>query len=122
MDKIPSMVDAMPQLLAALRAIEGATVDRRWPRSQLDGDTVIITEITNNNTANSVVDSLAFQLDVWCADPDRTDEISVQADAIMTGIGFRRMASPPVSVDDFGYRATKRYSRRVDKRYMRLVD
>ena len=122
MDKIPSMVDAMPQLLTALKAIEGATVDRRWPRSQLDGDTVILTEITNNNTANRVVDSLAFQLDVWCADPDRADEISVQADEIMTGIGLRRTASQPVSIDDFGYRATKRYSRRVDKRYMRLVD
>lgn len=122
MDEVKSMVDAMPQLLTALRAIEGAAVDHRWPRSPMGEDTIILTEITNTNTGIGVVDSLAYQVDAWSDDPDRTEELSRQADGILTGIGFLRSSYTPLSIDGFGYRKSARYSRRVDKRYMRLVD
>lgn len=118
---IESMLDPAPQLLEALRAIDGVTVTERWPMKQPEGDTLVLTEITNANTSIPVVDSLGYQVDVWSDDQDRAREIMLKADAILTGIGFLRSSAGPFSFGN-GFRKTNRYSRRVDKRFMRLID
>lgn len=118
---VESIIDAASQLLAALRAIEGVTVTENWPMKQPEGDTLVLTEITNTNTAIPVVDSLGFQVDVWSDDRDRVREIMLEADTILAGIGFRRSSAEPFSFGS-GFRKTNRYSRKVDKRSGRLID
>lgn len=122
MNEIPSMVDATEQLLEALRAIEGVAVTEQWPRQAISGPLVTVQEISNSNTAVRAVDSLAYQVDVWAEDADTARDLAAQADEIVTGIGLRRTSAQPMVFDGRGNRRTMRYSRKVDKRTLRLID
>ncbi len=121
MTEIASMVSAQAQLLTALRTLE-ATVTEQWPERELVGPTIVVQEISNSHTAVCVVDSLSYQIDVWAEDADTVRELVGQADEIIAGIGFRRTLLAPMTVEGFGRRQTARYSRKVDKRTLRLID
>ena len=97
-----TLVDGRAQVRKALEDMECSvayTVRGRYPRSTQDGVLVTVGEYTNTSTDCSVVDKLSYQIDLWAFGPDeRSDEPT-------------------------GYcRKTFRYGRKVDKRWMRLMD
>lgn len=122
------MVDAVPQLRAALAGMEtetAFTVSEDWPRRFPTGPSITIQEITNSGTYNAVVDELAWQLDLWADSKDVIRILAAGVDRALTGIGLRRTYAGPILWQEDGtvhYRKTFRYGRRVDKRSMRLID
>lgn len=122
------MVDARAQIREALEAIESPMdfrVRGRFPRTKADGVLITVAEITNQSTAISVVDNIAYQIDIWAFDRDTLYELAQGANRAMLGIGFRREYSGPDEgpYDNSGYyRKTMRFGRKVDKRTMRLID
>ena len=121
MSGVPSMVSASEQLLEALRTLE-ATVTEQWPRRELDGPTIVVQEIGNRQTDNPLVDELSYQVDVWAGEADTVRQLVGQADDLLTETGFRRTLLTSLTADGFGRRQTARYSRKVDKRTLRLID
>lgn len=116
------MVDAFPQIKAALEALpDNPKVTATWPRAERRGPLIVVTEIGNSNTNIRVVDQLSYQLDVWADDGDVLRRLCADADAVMADIGFRRTLAQPED-DSNGFLRVFRYSRKVDKRFMRLID
>lgn len=122
-NKYYPMVDAFPQIREALEQLpDSPTVSERWPQKQPDGALIVVTELTNAATSTPVVDELAYQVDVWAEDEGIFRRLCAGVDEALSGIGFlRTLASPPDFYPE-GHRRTFRYSRRVDKRLMRLIN
>ena len=126
MSDYPGMVDAIPQIRQALASLDTTlpyTVSEQWPRTSITGNLITVTEITNASTSWRCVDDLAYQIDVWAAEADAVREPLVN-DALL-GIGFRRTASQPLDRYDKNggyFRKALRFGRKVDKRFMRLID
>lgn len=122
------MVDAVPQIREALSGLEtdiSYTVLSRWPRREDGGNLITVTELTNAQTAVSVVDQLGYQIDVWGQDRDTVRKLSPLVNETLCGMGFRReYAGPAEPYQDPSryFRRTFRYGRKVDKRTMRLID
>ena len=121
MSGVPSMVSASEQLLELLRTLE-ATVTEQWPRRELDGPTIVVQEISNTATDVNVVDSLSYQVDVWAEEADTVRSLFQRVDDVISGMGWKRSFCPSLTRDGFGRRQTARYSRKVDKRTLRLID
>ena len=119
-----SMVSAQAQILTALRGLDelNATVSSQWPGQRLSGPTIVVQEISNTGTSISVVDSLSYQVDVWAEDADTVRSLFQRTDGVLSGMGWIRSFCPAIIRDGFGQRQTARYSRRVDKRFLRLID
>lgn len=121
-------VQATPQireLLAELDTELTYTVSSQWPRAKIKGNLITVTEITNTQTDNPVVDSLAWQIDLWSADLDVIRELSPLVNEALCGLGLRRDYSGQEEYEpgtNGYYRKTFRFGRRVDKRTMRLID
>lgn len=120
------MVDAVPQIRALLEAAETEieySVSATWPRRTPSGNLVTVQEIANNSTGNPCVDVLGYQIDLWSDSQDAIRWLTPALDRQLTGIGLRRNYSGPIlRQGDTHYRKTLRYGRRVDKRFMRLID
>ena len=128
MSDYPGMVDAIPQIRQALASLDTTlpyTVSEQWPRTSITGNLITVTEITNASTSWRCVDDLAYQIDVWAAEADAVRELAPLVNDALLGIGFRRTASQPLDRYDKngGYlRKALRFGRKVDKRFMRLID
>lgn len=124
----PSIIDAVPQIRAALSELETDltyTVSEQWPRALITGNLITVTEITNAGTDVGCVDRLGYQIDVWAPEADPVRELVPLVDAAVQGIGFRRDSAwqlDRLTVKGGYYRKALRYSRRVDKRTLRLID
>lgn len=121
------MVDATPQIREQLTGLDTErdySVFSRWPRREDTGDLITVTEITNTQTATGVVDSLAYQIDIWGTERDAIYELSPLVNKALCGIGFRRDYAGPEEPYQDGkyYRRTFRFGRKVDKRTLRLID
>ncbi|MCD8009031.1 MAG: hypothetical protein LUF68_08920 [Clostridiales bacterium] len=122
------MVQATPEIRALLEGLETDAeyrVTAKWPRERVTENLITVTEITNMQTAVSVVDSLAWQIDLWSGEPDVIRELAPLVNAALCGLGLRRDYSGPeeyVSGPYGYYRKTFRFGRKVDKRTMRLID
>ena len=128
MSDYPGMVDAIPQIRHALASLDTTlpyTVSEQWPRTSITGNLITVTEITNASTSWRCVDDLAYQIDVWAAEADAVRELAPLVNDALLGIGFRRTASQPLDRYDKNggyFRKALRFGRKVDKRFMRLID
>lgn len=128
MSDYPGMVDAIPQIRQALASLDTTlpyTVSEQWPRTSITGNLITVTEITRSSTSWRCVDDLAYQIDVWAAEADAVRELAPLVNDALLGIGFRRTASQPLDRYDKNggyFRKALRFGRKVDKRFMRLID
>lgn len=128
MSDYPGMVDAIPQIRQALASLDTTlhyTVSEQWPRTSITGNLITVTEITNTSTGWRCVDDLAYQIDVWAAEADAVRELAPLVNDALLGIGFRRTASQQLDRYDKNggyFRKALRFGRKVDKRFMRLID
>lgn len=128
MSDYPGMVDAIPQIRQALASLDTTlpyTVSEQWPRTSITGNLITVTEITNTSTGWRCVDDLAYQIDVWAAEADAVRELAPLVNDALLGIGFRRTASQQLDRYDKNggyFRKAFRFGRKVDKRFMRLID
>jgi hypothetical protein len=122
------MVELAPQVKAVLRELDTElvyTVLSRWPRREDKGNLITVTEITNRQTALSVVDDLAVQVDIWSTERDVVRALAPLVNAAVCGMGLRRDYAGAIEQQNGGlwaFRKTFRFGRRVDKRFMRLID
>lgn len=122
------MVDARQQFKEILENIsfDGTfTVAMKFPQSTADGEMVTYYELTNTQTANPVVDDIAFMVDVWAYDTETLVSLSVAVSDAVCAVGFRRQFSSPdmTPEEENGYfRKTMRFGRKVDTRTNRLID
>ncbi len=128
MSDYPGMVDAIPQIRQALASLDTTlpyTVSEQWPRTSITGNLITVTEITNTSTGWRCVDDLAYQIDVWAAEADAVRELTPLVNDALLRIGFRRTASQPLDRYDKNggyFRKALRFGRKIDKRFMRLID
>lgn len=121
------MIDAREQILALLEEIDfpELQVKMQFPKEIESVPLVTFFEVLNTNTDISVVDQIAFQVDVWTNTFVSCIDLTQLVDEKITGMGLKRDYVSPDSdvVDASGYhRKTLRYSRKVDKRTNRLID
>lgn len=123
-----TLVDGRAQVRKALEDMECSvayTVRGRYPRSTQDGVLVTVGEYTNTSTDCPVVDKLSYQIDLWAFDRGAVVILSEAVNRTLLEMGFlREYAGPDERSDEpAGYcRKTFRYGRKVDKRWMRLMD
>ena len=128
MSDYPGMVDAIPQIRQALASLDTTlpyTVSEQWPRTSITGNLITVKEITNTSTGWRCVDDLAYQIDVWAAEADAVRELTPLVNDALLRIGFRRTASQPLDRYDKNggyFRKALRFGRKIDKRFMRLID
>lgn len=121
-----TLVDARAQVKAALEGMEsdiGFSVRQSYPREAAEGVVVTYGEYDNHSTDCSVVDEIAYQVDIWAFDRETTAALAGLVNRAMLTIGLKRTyMGPDVSVSSRYERKTLRFGRRVDKRTMRLID
>lgn len=128
MSDYPGMVDAIPQIRQALASLDTAlpyTVSEQWPRASITGNLITVTEITNTSTSWRCVDDLAYQIDIWATEADAVRELAPLVNDALLGIGFRRTAVQQLDRYDKNggyFRKAFRFGRKIDKRFMRLID
>lgn len=128
MSDYPGMVDAIPQIRQALADLDTTlayTVSEQWPRASITGNLITVTEITNTSTGWRCVDELAYQVDIWATEADAVRELAPLVNDALLGIGFRRTASQQLDRYDKNggyFRKAFRFGRKIDKRFMRLID
>lgn len=116
------------EIKAVLESIEcdiPFQVKMAFPESINDGNIISYFELSNTSTNISVVDDIAYQIDIWTFDLEELFELLSLVDNAMTEKGFLRQFVSPDSMlhDASGYlRKTLRYGRRVDKLLNRLID
>ena len=122
------MVDPVPQIKELLRGLDTEleySVLSRWPRREDAGNLITVTEITNMQTAISVVDDIAVQVDLWSDERDSIRVLAPRVNAAVCGMGLRRDYAGAIEQQPEGrwpFRKTFRFGRRVDKRSGRLID
>lgn len=122
------MVDAREQIKDILEGISYSkpfTVKMQFPQSENDGEMITYFEFLNNQTAISVVDEIAFQVDVWAYDMETLVSLVEKASDALTATGFKRQfVSPDIFPTGNGgyFRKTMRFGRKVDTRTNRLID
>ena len=86
---------------------------------------VTVSEYTNTSTDCPVVDKISYQIDLWAFDRGTVVTLSEAVNRTLLEMGFLREYAGPDerSEEPAGYcRKTFRYGRKVDKRWMRLMD
>ena len=122
------MVDARKQIKNALESIESDTkfkVRMQFPQSVNDGVMITYFEVLNQQTYVSVVDEIAFQVDIWAYDMTTLCFFIGKVSDALTAIGLKRQfVSPDIMPAGNGgyFRKTMRFGRKVDTRTNRLID
>lgn len=120
--------DYRREIKSVLEAIEcdiDFKVKMAFPESTNDGNVISYFELLNVSTENSVIDDIAFQIDLWLFDFKELLLLLSLVDKAMTDKGFLRQFVSPDSMlhDPSGYlRKTLRYGRRVETLTNRLID
>ena len=123
-----TLVDARGQVRQALEGMEGSvsfTLRASFPKGKTQGNVVTWKEYSNVSTNIPVVDEIVFQVDLWTMGGDDQAVLSQGVNRAMVGIGFRRVYAGPVEYDENGagyLHRVFRFGRKVDKRFMRLID
>lgn len=122
------LVDARAQIKEALEAAECEVhfdVRQRWPVTEAEGVLVTYQEYSNVNTSCPVVDELIYQIDVWAFDRETVQTVAAAVNRAMLELGLKRVWSGEDAIADDSSRYVRksyRFGRKVDKRFMRLVD
>ncbi len=122
------LVDGRGQVAEALQKMQvdcPFTLHSAYARSSGGGAQVIWREYSNVSTSISVVDELTYQVTVRGEKLDDLTELAAGVNRAMLELGFRRSYASEDGYDSGGagaYTKTYRFSRKVDKRTMRLID
>lgn len=121
-----ALVDLREQVREALLSIEcgiAFSVRQSWPRQQTDGVVVTYQEYDNRSTAISVVDTVEYQIDIWALDRETVVALAEQVNRALLTLGLKRTYMGPEALENgvFEHKVL-RFGRKVDKRWMRLVD
>lgn len=123
------MVDAREQIKNLLEGIpfnKPFKVSSQFPQSVSEGVIITYNEILNTQTSVSVVDEIAFQIDVWTYDMETLVTLIHLVSNTLTGTGLKRQfTSPdftPTETKSRYFRKTMRFGRKVDTRTNRLID
>lgn len=122
------LVDGRAQVAEALAQLQADcpfTLKSAYARSSGGGAQVIWSEYSNVSTSVPVVDELTYQVTVRAENPDDLAELSAGVNRAMLELGFRRSYGSEDGYDSGGtgaYTKTYRFSRKVDKRTLRLID
>lgn len=123
------MVDAREQIKNLLEGIpfkEPFKVSSQFPQSDSEGVAITYAELLNTQTSVSVVDEIAFQVDIWTYDMETLVNLIHLVSDTLTGTGFKRQfTSPdftPAETKSKYFRKTMRFGRKVDTRTNRLID
>ncbi len=125
---VTALVDARGQVKQALEGMESSvsfTLRASFPKGRIQGNVVTWKEYSNVSTSIPVVDEIVFQVDLWVTGGDDQAVLSQSVNRAMVGIGFRRVYAGPVEYDQNGkgfLHRVFRFGRKVDKRFMRLID
>jgi hypothetical protein len=122
-----TLCDARSAVQNALAAMEPGipfTLRSGFFRAQAAGDLVVWREWANRSTDCPVVDELLFEVQILAQDTDRLRTLCDGVNAALLELGLRRVYSSPDAFDADSGRCTKtfRFGRKVDKRWMRLMD
>lgn len=121
-------VDARGQVKELLEGMECSvpyTVRASFPKGRPEGNVVTWKEYANVSTPIPVVDEIVFQVDLWTADQESIFALSQGVNRALVGAGFARRFAGPAAWRDEGmgyYHRVLRFGRKVDKRFMRLID
>lgn len=122
------LVDGREQVARALQEMQTEhpfTLSSAYARSPGGGAQVVWSEFSNVSTSVPVVDELTYQVMVRAENPDVLAELSAGVNRAMLELGFRRSYGSADGYDAGGagaYTKTYRFSRKVDKRTLRLID
>ena len=122
------LVDGRAQVADALAHMEADcpfTLRSAFARQPGGGEQVIWSEFANVSTDVPVVDELTYQVTVRAGNLDRLRSLCAGVNRAMLSLGLRRSYAGEDGYDAAGtgaYTKTYRFSRRVDKRSMRLID
>lgn len=122
------LVDGRAQVAEALEHLQADcpfTLSCAYARASGGGAQVIWSEFSNVSTAVPVVDELTYQVTVRAENPDDLTELSAGVNRAMLELGFRRSYGSEDGYDAGGAGActkTYRFSGKVDKRTLRLID
>ena len=122
------LVDGRAQVAEALANMEADypfALRSAFSRRSGGGEQVIWSEFSNVGTEVPVVDELTYQVTVRAEDLDRLRSLCAGVNRAMRSLGLRRSYAGEDGYDPGGtgaYTKTYRFSRRVDKRSMRLID
>lgn len=121
-----TLVDLREQVREALLAMECGTafsVRQSWPREQSDGVVVTYREYDNRSTSVSVVDAVEYQIDIWAFERETVVALAEQVNCALLTMGLKRTYMGPETLENGMFEhKTLRFGRKVDKRWMRLVD
>jgi hypothetical protein len=120
------LVDLREQVKEALEQIDcdvAFSVRQSYPRERAEGVIITYNEFNNRSTDCSVVDELSYQIDIWAFDRETVVKLTEKVNRAMLELGLRRVYMGPDKSEDSKYeRKTMRFGRKIDKRFMRLVD
>ena len=120
-----TLVDARQQVKAALEGMHSEIafdVRQSWPREQTDRIVITYSEYDNRSTDCPVVDALTYQIDIWCFDRETAVELAGLVNRAMLELGLKRTYMSEVMENGVFQRKTMRFGRKIDKRWMRLMD
>ncbi len=120
-----TLVDARQQVKAALEGMQSEIafdVRQSWPREQTDRIVITYSEYDNRSTDCPVVDELTYQIDIWCFDRETAVELAGLVNRAMLELGLKRTYMSEVVENGVFQRKTMRFGRKIDKRWMRLMD
>ena len=120
-----TLVDARQQVKTALEGIESERsfdVRQSWPREEADGVVITYSEYDNRSTDCPVVDELSYQIDIWTFDRETAVELAALVNRAMLELGLKRTYMGEIMENGVFQRKTMRFGRKIDKRWMRLMD
>lgn len=120
-----TLVDARQQVKVALEGMQSEIafdVRQSWPREQTDRIVITYSEYDNRSTDCPVVDELTYQIDIWCFDRETAVELAGLVNRAMLELGLKRTYMSEVVENGVFQRKTMRFGRKIDKRWMRLMD
>lgn len=98
------------------------TLRNGWPRASVEGEAVFWGEHSNTSTDLAVVDEVSYFVVLRARDWDRLWELSEAVNQALLELGLRRQYASPDEFDEGYCTKTFRFGRKIDKRFMRLVD
>lgn len=120
------LVDLREQIRAALLAIpypKPFAVRQHFPREPAQGTVLLYQEYDNHSTACPVVDELCYQIDVYAPDREAVSALSQLVNSSMLTLGLKRVyMGAETLANGVQEHRILRFGRKIDKRFLRLID
>ncbi len=119
------LCDVSPAIKQALERIDCGvpfTLRRGFARGSFSAPLVVWREWSNVSTDCPVVDAFSFEVTVLAEDMDQLQTLCQGVNEALIALGLRRSYASPDKFDGQNYTKTFRFGRKIDKRFLRLVD